>query len=334
LPRLDGGLSTKRLETSRVYFDEFLAVFPQILAERKQLVHGSDAVSSLDVLAGRFDQQGLLVFKQALSPVLISRVLEHLIDFGKKLERFPELARWDPRTPSAYRQGTGNHVWELEIDEQYVLAPLIPALVGSWVWPAVEMLCGSTDILIALPACVMRHVTDNRLTLGVHQDTTAVSDVIPHSFWIPLHDVVPELCSGLGFVVPRPDGALPCAPNTDIGEHYLLEHVNDTWLPSYSSGDVSLHHKFTPHFTTGFGTQTERFSVEIRCMAASSVAPEHLRNPSLYVTRGSEGQPQITEMRAMAATFKGHPFLHWLRAAGLPVIGEVERDGWIYEKYL
>jgi hypothetical protein len=166
--------------------------------------------------------------------------------------------------------------------------------------------------------------------VGAHQDAVAVTDLVPFSIWIPLQDISPGVCSGLGFVVPRPDAILP-QTNNDVGESYFLNHVQNVWMPSYLVGDLSIHHKLTPHFTTGFGTKTERFSVEIRCMSMET-APPALQDPAIYVARRDGGEPMIVKSRASEGNM-ANGYLSSPDAAGTPMRREYLSPPWVYREY-
>ena len=47
-----------------------------------------------------------------------------------------------------------------------------------------------------------------------------------------------------------PESADPPAPNVQLPDPARL------WIPAYALGDLSIHSRYSPHFTTGFGTAT------------------------------------------------------------------------------
>ena len=71
--------------------------------------------------------------------------------------------------------------------------------------------------------------------------------------------------SGLGFVVPGPDRLLPTLPHDDVGPEYVLSDLARLWIPPYAVGDLTIHSRFSPHFTTG----TARYPIA----SASKSAP-------------------------------------------------------------
>ncbi len=130
-----------------------------------------------------------------------------------------------------------------------------------------ETVCGSTDVVLLLGSCAAPHAIDKQLPIGAHQDCKVVSPDIPFSIWVPLHDVVPLRTSGLGFIVPPPNEMLPTLPHGDIGADYVAERKAGAWTPTYRAGDLTLHTKLSPHFTTGYGTRSDRYSFEERAVA-------------------------------------------------------------------
>jgi hypothetical protein len=82
-------------------------------------------------------------------------------------------------------------------------------------------------------------------------------------------------------------------------------------LPRYALGDLSIHSRFSVHCTTGFGTQTDRYSLEVRAMARAAAPADHL-DPALYVARRN-GLPSF--VRAHSSPGKGAD--EFLRAAVL-----------------
>src|SRR5437868_3975914 len=81
-------------------------------------------------------------------------------------------------------------------------------------------ICGSSHLAMVLKFCTARHGIDRPLGVGAHQDAKVVAPDLPLSIWIPLHQIVPHLNSGLGFVVPDPGRLLPTLPHNDVGPEY------------------------------------------------------------------------------------------------------------------
>jgi hypothetical protein len=177
----------------------------------------------------------------------------------------------------------------------YPAAAVISAVIKSWTWDVVEELCQSSSIVVLLKFCTTRYSIDQSLGVGAHQDAKVVDFQVPLSLWIPLQDIVPGESSGLGFVVPHPQHVLPTLPHNDVGADYVLHDPTRVWIPSYAAGDFTIHSRFSPHFTTGYGTLSERFSIEIRPMPKHLAPPEHV-DPAIYVARRG-GIPTIVGVR-------------------------------------
>ena len=111
---------------------------------------------------------------------------------------------------------------------------------------------------------------------------------------------MPRLNSGLGFVVPDPGRLLPTLPHNDVGPEYVLEDPARLWIPPYAAGDLTIHSKFAPHFTTGYGTLSDRFSLEIRATPRSALPSRH-EDPAICVSRRN-GIPTIVEARSSAGS--------------------------------
>lgn len=314
-----------------MYFNEFIGTFPQTLLDRRGLSCALDDNQSPEQLARRFAQNGVLLFRNVLPASLIRSLIERCLAFGARLQNSAPPPANGRNVAAAYREGAGNYLWECQIDDEYFLAPLIPALIRSSFWAAVEAICGSRNIVILLSLCIVRHMIDESLGLGAHQDAVGFGDDVPFSIWIPLQDVRPGACSGLGFVAPPPTEIVPHKNNKDIGEDYLLDRVEDAWLPTYDVGDLSIHHNLTPHFTTGFGTNAERFSVEVRCMSMEA-APDRLQDPAMYVARRDGGVPMIVKSRASEGNM-ANGYLSSPDAAGTPIKSEYLSPPWVYREY-
>ncbi len=314
-----------------MYFNEFIAAFPQTLLDRRGLSCALGDGQSPEQLLRRFAQNGVLLFRNVLPAPLIRSLLERCLAFGARLQNSPPPPANGRDIAAAYRDGIGNYLWEMQVDNEYFLAPLIPALLRSWIWPAIEAIVGSQNIVILLSLCITRHMIDESLGLGAHQDAVALPGAVPFSIWIPLQDVRPGSCAGLGFVTPPPAGLLPRQHHIDVGEDYLLGRADDVWLPTYGVGDLSIHHNLTPHFTTGFGTKTERFSVEIRCMSMET-APNRLQDPAMYVLRRDSGEPTIFKTGASVGNI-ANGYLASPDATGMPLTREYMLERKIYREY-
>ena len=192
--------------------------------------------------------------------------------------------------------GSWHQPWVVRHWLQRPAASIISALVSSWAWPLVEHMCGSTDIAIMLGQCQARHAIDIDLGVGAHQDAKVLPPVAPFAFWIPLQDVIPGHHSGLGFVTGVPNELLPTLPHNDVGEEHLLASVDRLWVPDYKAGDISAHTNLLPHFTTGYGTGTDRYSLEVRVVARTGLR-DALDNPGVFVSR-MEGVPRIVGGRS------------------------------------
>ena len=96
-------------------------------------------------------------------------------------------------------------------------------------------------------------------------------------------------------MVPNPNELLPATANNDIGEDYFRNNLDRVWVPHYQPGDLSIHSKFCPHFTTGYGTQSDRYSLEIRLWANDdSLQPYY--DPSMRIARRN-GVPVVVETK-------------------------------------
>jgi hypothetical protein len=189
--------------------------------------------------------------------------------------------------------GSWHRPWAVRYWSLRPTATVISGLLKSWAWPVVERLCGSTDIAILLGVCMARHAIDRDLGVGAHQDAQGLPPEIPFSMWLPLHGVEPGRRSGLGFVVGALDRLLPLPPgsNLDMGDQVVIDNLDAVWVPTYKRGDFTIHASYTPHFTTGYGTGSHRYSVEIRAMARDA-APATLQDPAVYVGR-QDGVPAV-----------------------------------------
>ena len=200
----------------------------------------------------------------------------------------PEWAKGEAETGSWHRPWTVRH-WN-----RRPAAAVISAIVKSWAWPVVEEICGTADIAVLLGLCLARHAIDVDMGVGAHQDAKSLPPMVPFSIWVPMHDVTPGSSSGLGFVVGSTDSILPTLPHGDVGPDYVIGNIGRVWVPTYRTGDLTIHTNYLPHFTTGYGTRSDRYSLEVRAMAREA-APWPLHNPCVYVGR-RDGVPAIAGM--------------------------------------
>jgi hypothetical protein len=262
------------------YFDELLAAFPQVQRDRYGLTFSQSAGASQ--AARTLSEAGVVMLKDALPANALPDCRESFERFTRSLSDETESGSW-------------HSPWRVQDDAMCPAAVVLGRLLRSWAWNVVEEFCGSTDIAVLLAFCVARHAIDKRLGAGAHQDARGLPPELPFSLWVPLHAVTPLQTSGLGFLPPSPDRLLPALPNNDVGPEYVLDHFAKAWVPSYAPGDVTLHSSLLPHFTTGYGTGSDRYSVEIRAMAAGEADPK-LQDPALYVAR-RHGRPTIVGTR-------------------------------------
>jgi hypothetical protein len=204
--------------------------------------------------------------------------------------------------------GSWHRPWAVRYWHYRPTATVISRLVKSWAWGLVERLCGSSDIAILLSLCLARHAIDRDLGVGAHQDAQGLPPVVPFSIWLPLHGVAPGRKSGLGFVTDPPGRLLPVPPGSDLdlGDRVVLDNLDSVWVPTYRPGDLTIHGRHTPHFTTGYGTGSHRYSIEIRAMARDA-APQALQDPTIYVGR-RDGVPEVVD-RHCSADLQAHGFV-------------------------
>jgi hypothetical protein len=262
------------------YFDELLAAYPQVRRDRYGLTFSQRAGSSQ--AARTLSKSGVMMLKEALPGEVLPSCRESFERFARAL-------------PDETESGSWHSPWLVHDEAMCPASVVLTRLLRSWAWNVVEELCGSTDIAVLLAFCVARHAVDKRLGAGAHQDAKSLPPELPFSLWIPLHAVTPLQTSGLGFLPPAPDRLLPALPNNDVGSEYVLEHFADAWVPAYAPGDVTIHSSLLPHFTTGYGTGSDRYSVEVRAMAVND-ADLKLQDPAVYVAR-RHGRPTIVGTR-------------------------------------
>jgi hypothetical protein len=178
--------------------------------------------------------------------------------------------------------GSAHMPWVVRDYNRSPAAIVIRALLKSWVWPVVEGLCKSSDIAILLRFCVARHTIDKVGAFPATQDASSVGPDIPFTVWIPFHAIALGRNPGLGFMTgPPARGVLPAvAPDS-----------KDFWIPTYAAGDISIHGRYTPHFTTCSGVPSDSYSLEIRAMAREAAPLDDL-DPAIYVGR-RDGRPTV-----------------------------------------
>jgi hypothetical protein len=285
-------------ESTNVNIRQLVEDHPEIQRDRFDLSFGPGA--SADV-ARALSHHGVVMLRGALSERTLERCRRTFERFAQSLgkRRLPDWA-WgerdegpDPEWAEGEAEtGSWHKPWTVRHWNRRPAATVISAMVESWAWPVMEEICGTTDIAVLLGLCLARHAIDVDLGVGAHQDAKGLPPIVPFSAWVPMHDVVPGFKSGLGFVVRPPDTVLPTLPHGDIGPDYVLENIDRVWVPTYRAGDLTIHTNRIPHFTTGYGTRSDRYSLEVRAMAREA-APWRFHNPCVYVGR-PDGVPLIT----------------------------------------
>ena len=319
------------------YFHEVVAQHPKMLRPRPDLSfsRGSDVGAT----ARQWGKSGVVLLREVLSP-------EMLAGCRQTFDRFIETAI--KKNGSMQPQANGSAVafdagpgpqwangetihgswhlpWTIRHDGQFPMATVLSALITSWAWPVIEEICQSKDILVMFGLCLGRHNIDQPLLVGAHQDATAVNPDVPLSIWIPLQDVEPSRHTGLGFIVPPPQQVLPTEPNNDIGSSYFMSQVDNMWIPHYRAGDLTIHSKLSPHFTTGYGTMTDRYSLEIRLWARDNAFLKY-GDPSIQVSR-LDGVPVITETRCSPGV-RAHGFIASTALMAMQAIGSLPAEAY------
>lgn len=272
-------------------FNDLVESRPDVTRDRPSLSF-SERDSSAEV-ADAFSRFGVVMLKGALSPRLLETCAEAFGRFVHSLGATRGGACDDSRRPE--RDASWHSPWMVRDYDRFPAAAVMAAAIRSWIWDVVEEICCSSHIVVVLKWCTARHSIDKSLGVGAHQDAKVVASDVPFSLWIPFQKITPRVNSGLGFVVPSPDRLLPTLPHDDVGEEYVLSDPARLWIPHYAAGDLTIHSRFSPHFTTGYGTLSDRFSLEIRAMRRSS-APRQYLDPAIYVSRRN-GIPTIVEVR-------------------------------------
>jgi hypothetical protein len=191
---------------------------------------------------------------------------------------WPDIKGDDVETDS----GSAHMPWIVRDYNRSPAAMVIAALLKSWTWPVVEALCKSSDIAILLSFCLARHTIDKAGASAAKQDARSVGPDIPFTIWIPFQAIALGRNPGLGFMTgPPPRGALPA----------VAADSKDLWIPTYRTGDISIHGLYTPYFTTCSGVPSDSYSLEIRAMAREA-APLDDQDPAIYVGR-RDGKPAV-----------------------------------------
>jgi hypothetical protein len=288
---------------------------PAVTRDRQELTF--TARDAPEAGAAAFSQHGVVMLRGAMSAAALLPGHLAFHQFARRLggnqwpwECFagaddgpgPQWAAGEDPTGSWHRP------WAVRYWNYRPTAAVISRLVKSWAWGVVERLCGSNDIAILLSLCLARHAIDIDLGVGAHQDAQGLPPVVPFSLWLPLHGVVPGRQSGLGFVTDPTHRLLPVPPGSDLdlGDQVVLDNLDSVWVPTYQPGDLTIHGRYTPHFTTGYGTGSHRYSLEIRAMARDA-APRDLQDPTLYVGR-RDGVPEVVAAHCSAGV-RAHGFV-------------------------
>jgi hypothetical protein len=271
---------------------------PEVLQDRFELSFTRQA--SPAAVARALSRHGVVMLREALSEKTLAPCRRAFERFARSLGK----SRWsswqwgekddgpDPEWAKGETEaGSWHKPWTVRHWNRRPAAAVISAMVESWAWPVVEEISGTTDIAVLLGLCLARHAIDVDLGVGAHQDAKSLPPTVPFSIWVPMHVVAPGSNSGLGFVVRPQDSILPTLPHGDIGPDYVLENIDRVWVPSYRAGDLTIHTNYMPHFTTGYGTRSDRYSLEVRAMSREA-APWTFHNPCVYVGRRN-GLPAI-----------------------------------------
>ena len=281
-------------------FTDLVESHPEVMRDRYALSFSKQRAPA--EIADAFSRFSVVMLKNALAPELLEACAEVFQRYVQSLKAGTDAVAGDRRRLQGANgeadAGSWHSPWAVRDRDDFPTATVISAVIRSWVWDVVEEICGSSHIVILLKWCTARHAIDQPLGIGAHQDAKVVASAVPFSIWIPLQKIVPCVNSGLGFVVPGPDHLLPTLPHDDVGSEYVLSDLARLWIPPYEVGDLTIHSRFSPHFTTGYGTLSDRFSLEIRAMPRNA-APQNYLDPAIYVSRRN-GVPTIVETRSSA----------------------------------
>jgi hypothetical protein len=242
-------------------FKDLVEAHPEILQDRHGLTF-----RGVQGAAEAFRRSGAVMLRQAF-PTGVVEAARDAFDRSLAID------------PDGHRM-----LWEIRDGNEYPATGIISALLGSWAWAVVERLCGSRHIAIPLGYCVARNVIDRSLSVGAHQDAFGFGSGVPFSVWIPLQPIKPMEASGLGFMVPALDHVVPADNQDNVGRDAVLSDPAKLWIPTYEAGDVTIHSNLLPHFTTGYGTLSRRYSLEIRPLRRLT-APMMYLDPAIYVAQ-------------------------------------------------
>ena len=295
-------------------FRSLVEQHPEILTDRHKLAFSRQ--DSVEETATKFTQEGAIMLRGVIPTETLDECREAFGRFvgtlGRPRRNLDESAfalddgpspNWDKGEEDS---GSWHPPWVVRDMDQSPTALVLSELIRSWAWPVIERICHSTEIVVMFGLCLARHRIDEDLLLGVHQDVTAVNPEVPLSIWIPLGEVAPKKHSGLGFIVPSPGHTLPADSSNDVGVDYLMANLDKVWVPHYHAGDLTIHSRYSPHFTTGYGTHSERYSLEIRLWAKEDHLAKYC-DPSLRVARRN-GVPVIVETKCSLG-IGAHAFL-------------------------
>ena len=298
-------------------FKELVERHPEVVEDRYALSFTRQSKPA--DIAAVFSRYGVVMLQQALPPDMLGASAEAI----RRSAASPEARQKSMRARDNGRdaetregetyQGSWHSPWAVRDGVHFPAAAVLLAVIRSWTWDVVEEICRSSHLVVLLKWCTVRHNIDGLLGVGAHQDANVVAAEVPFSLWIPFNPITPGFASGLGYVVPSPDGVLPTLLHDDIGADYVLADPTRLWVPAYAVGDLTIHSGFSPHFTTGYGTGSDRFSLEVRVMARAS-APANYLDPAAFVSRRG-GIPTIIETRHSSDDGAGE-FLASLERAG------------------
>ncbi|MFZ5780988.1 MAG: hypothetical protein ACOY4R_12390 [Pseudomonadota bacterium] len=273
-------------------FKELLQKHPEVAEDRHALTFSR--ADPLALVADAFSRSSVVKLQGGLDAAMVGAC-------GSSFRRFVE-SRPEPTTGA----GAWYSPWAIQDQGHFPAAVVLAAVIRSWIWDTVEAVCGSPNVAVLLKWCTARHSIDLPLGVGAHQDARVVALEVPLAMWIPLTPIVPGQGSGLGYVIGPTRELLPALPNDDIGAEYVTRDPARLWIPPYALGDLTIHSGFSPHFTTGYGTGAERYSLEMRAMARRA-APVGYLDPAVCVSRRN-GVPTIVDV-VSAAGDDAQPFL-------------------------
>jgi hypothetical protein len=312
------------------YFHEVVSQHPEMLRRRTDLSFTRDSVAGVVAQQGR--HSGVVLLQEVLSPEMLAgcrRTFDQFVETaikkngGTQPHSNGRALTLDDGPGPQWADGETIHgswhvPWTIRHGGQFPMATVLSALITSWAWPVIEEICQSKEIVVMFGLCLGRHNIDQPLLVGAHQDATAVNAEVPLSIWIPLQEVVPKRDSGLGFIVPAPEEVLATEPNNDIGSSYFMNQLGNMWIPHYRAGDLTIHSKLSPHFTTGYGTMSDRYSLEIRLWAKDDAFLKYY-DPSVRISR-LDGVPVITETRCSLGV-RAHGFVVSTAVLAMQAVG-------------